>query len=274
MNKLREINSQFTLNFGKALHVTIIMLICIFIVNLFVNLPSLFFPSLYPFTSPLALFFGGILAVYSVTLFLGITWETIKSHLFNSPKFIVTIACVWLYFFGLSVAEFLVSLFPRDLTPYFEQMYKNSTKFFEKAISNQVSGFLSICILAPIVEEILFRGILLRGLLQNVKIKPIYAILFTSLIFGVAHVNPWQLLGAGTLGIVFGFVYYRTKSLWLCIFLHVLNNATSFYMVVKNQTMEQSVTNPTNYLWIGLSFILAILVGWFIYKQTPNIKWN
>lgn len=82
------------------------------------------------------------------------------------------------------------------------------------------------CVLAPICEELLFRGVLLRGLLRNYR--PGVAIAQSALLFGIIHFNPAQSVGAFFIGLVLGWCYYQTRSLGLCICLHGLNNLLAF----------------------------------------------
>ena len=87
------------------------------------------------------------------------------------------------------------------------------------------SSFLLAAIFAPIFEEWLCRGMVLRGLLT--KMKPSWAIVVSALFFAVIHLNPWQALNAFILGVVMGYVYYKTGSLLLTMLIHFVNNATS-----------------------------------------------
>ena len=83
-------------------------------------------------------------------------------------------------------------------------------------------SLLSVSIFAPFFEEWLCRGIVLRGLLQ--KIKPVWAIVVSALFFAVLHMNPWQAIPAFILGLLFGYVYYKTGSLKLTMLMHCVNN--------------------------------------------------
>ena len=87
------------------------------------------------------------------------------------------------------------------------------------------SSFLLAAVFAPIFEEWLCRGMVLRGLLT--KMKPGWAIVVSALFFAVLHMNPWQALNAFIIGVVMGIVYYRTGSLLLTMLIHFVNNATS-----------------------------------------------
>ena len=83
-------------------------------------------------------------------------------------------------------------------------------------------SLLSVSIFAPFFEEWLCRGIVLRGLLQ--KMKPGWAIVVSALFFAVLHMNPWQAIPAFILGLLFGYVYYKTGSLKLTMLMHCVNN--------------------------------------------------
>lgn len=83
-------------------------------------------------------------------------------------------------------------------------------------------SLLSVSVMAPLFEEWLCRGEVLRGLLQ--KMRPGWAIVVSALFFAVIHANPWQAVPAFALGCLFGYVYYKTGSLWLTILMHCANN--------------------------------------------------
>lgn len=84
---------------------------------------------------------------------------------------------------------------------------------------------LSVSVFAPFFEEWLCRGMVLRGLLE--KMSPVWAIVISALVFAFIHMNPWQALPAFILGILFGYVYYRTRSLGLTMLMHCVNNTFS-----------------------------------------------
>ena len=106
-------------------------------------------------------------------------------------------------------------------------MPESVKKMFEEIFfgTNLTDAVISTCIFAPVCEEVLCRGIMLRGMAQH--ISPAKAIIWSSLIFAVIHMNPWQAIPAFVLGCFFGWVYWRTGSLWSTIALHCLNNSTA-----------------------------------------------
>jgi tetratricopeptide (TPR) repeat protein/membrane protease YdiL (CAAX protease family) len=78
------------------------------------------------------------------------------------------------------------------------------------------------CLLPAVSEELFFRGFLGRGLVA--RYGPALGILLTSLLFGVIHINPVRIAVAGVLGIALHAVYLATRSLWIPILVHLVNN--------------------------------------------------
>ncbi len=126
------------------------------------------------------------------------------------------------------------------------------------AMSRNPFGILSIALLAPILEELLFRGAI-QGVLQRALGKPWMAILISSLIFGIVHMNPAQIPFAFLLGMMFGWLYYRTGSLLPGIIGHVLNNsiATVSMIVYGNATIEEQIENSL-IMWVWAAVSIAV----------------
>lgn len=102
-----------------------------------------------------------------------------------------------------------------DLPDYLEQDFLN--------LEHNPIGILVLCIIAPIAEEYLFRGLMMRKMLRW-NISPWYAIIASSIMFGLIHLNPAQIPGPIILGIVMAWMCYRTKSLIPGIIIHITNN--------------------------------------------------
>lgn len=92
------------------------------------------------------------------------------------------------------------------------------------ALGHTLVGAFSIALLAPWVEELLFRGAILRSLRAGTK-SPWRSILLSALIFGLIHINPAQVPFAILAGIAFGWVSVCTRSLLPAIIGHALNNS-------------------------------------------------
>jgi membrane protease YdiL (CAAX protease family) len=110
--------------------------------------------------------------------------------------------------------------------------------------STVVYSFITIVIAAPILEELIFRGIILNGLLKSYS--PLKSIIISSLLFGLVHLNPWQFIGASIIGILTGWVYFKTNKLTLSIIIHMTNNFLAFlgqYFSSRNVNLTKSISS-------------------------------
>ncbi|MDX2051902.1 MAG: CPBP family intramembrane glutamic endopeptidase [Polyangiaceae bacterium] len=81
---------------------------------------------------------------------------------------------------------------------------------------------VSAVLIAPIVEESIFRGFVFSGFIR--RYMPQNAVLLSALGFALVHANPWQFPVALGLGLVLGWVRLGSGSLWPCFFLHAIYN--------------------------------------------------
>lgn len=134
---------------------------------------------------------------------------------------------------------------------------------------------LAIVIVAPVTEEPLFRGLILRGLLARSRTGT--AVLLSAALFGLAHLNPWQFVSAALLGVLFGWWYVRTRSLVPGLIGHALANglvlsATSLPFRVQGfndtQTYAVPVLQPLWFDAIGVA-LTALGLGLF-HRWTPR----
>ncbi len=134
-------------------------------------------------------------------------------------------------------------------------------------------NLLIMSVLAAVGEEIFFRGILMRVLTKwfgNVHI----GIITSTMLFVIIHFQPYKVLPMLLLGLFLGYIYYRTKSLWVPIILHALNNA----IVVVADWSEKSGNEWTIFsddfqfsvLQIIFSIVAFLGIGYMFWKQTND----
>lgn len=87
-----------------------------------------------------------------------------------------------------------------------------------------------VCIIAPVIEEILMRGFVLG--LSEKSLGAIKALLVSSLLFAILHFNMVQTLSAFVCGIILGLLYLKTKSVVCCIIAHCGYNLASYITVI------------------------------------------
>jgi len=146
-----------------------------------------------------------------------------------------------------------------------------------------VVGLVMVVVAAPILEEIIFRGIILDGLLQ--KYSPSKSIFISAFLFGFVHLNPWQFIGALIIGVFSGWVYYKTRKLSLSILIHMLNNFIGFVMM-RTQGSEVNYDEPylemygnqTNFfivvIWGLLITVLAVYLLKTEFNKSKSIEWK
>ena len=96
------------------------------------------------------------------------------------------------------------------------------------AIDFTVNSILLSCIYAPFIEELMYRGFILNGMIK--KYPPHIALFFSSAIFGIMHLSFFQSINAFLIGMIIGYLFIKTKSLYLCIFIHFCNNFIVMYL--------------------------------------------
>jgi membrane protease YdiL (CAAX protease family) len=130
---------------------------------------------------------------------------------------------------------------------------------FERMMSNQLAAFVTVCIVAPLVEEMLFRGILLRSfLLQYTRGR---AFVYSAVLFGFAHLNIYQFAVGFFGGLCLAWLYERTRSLWPCVLSHAAYNGVVTWLWWSEPSHEEIV--PDSWALWALSLPLAFL-GVFI----------
>lgn len=122
----------------------------------------------------------------------------------------------------------------------------------ERMMSNGLASIVTVCIIAPLLEEMLFRGIILRSFLHRYSRRQ--AILASAVLFGLAHLNIHQFAVGVIVGCISGWLYERTRSLWPCILLHGAYNSLAMviYFMLTTQVNDEAWQPPTSF-WITAS---------------------
>lgn len=127
-----------------------------------------------------------------------------------------------------------------------------------------------IAFLAALGEELLFRGVILQLLWDGLKNSHM-AVIISSILFSAMHLQFFGFLPRTILGILFGYVFIWTGSLWIPIILHFLFNGVTVVAAYLYNTGQISIdvetfgTTNNNLIIIG-SFVLSVIFLFFIYK--------
>ncbi len=137
--------------------------------------------------------------------------------------------------------------------------------------------FAMVVILAPVLEEILCRGLLLE--MYRSKYGVALGILISSLIFGVIHGQILLIVNATIIGLVLGTIYVMTSSIWSVMILHAINNALAYTMMhlgVEDTSLRSMIDNNTLYHTIYVIvlalFIFAVYRLWTVVRKLDKAE--
>lgn len=164
----------------------------------------------------------------------------------------------------MEVSNILVHLFPLSAAEL-----EAEAVFF----SDGVVSILALSLVAPFVEEMLFRGIFLRSFLRIYS--PRRAIVLSAIVFGLAHLNIYQFVTASALGVLLGWLYHASGSLWPGIALHSAHNgAVYLYVQAAPENLQGPATDavPMHSGAVLLGAFAALLAGiWMLMKITARL---
>lgn len=132
-------------------------------------------------------------------------------------------------------------------------------ELFASMSSDTVSAILLVCLFAPVVEEMLFRGLILRGFLARYAQWP--AILASAVLFGASHLNIYQFMVGLMIGIPLGWLYARTRSLIPCIALHAGYNISVTWLDLQGAADAPVAWWEGSFAAWGVALALAALSG-------------
>lgn len=128
--------------------------------------------------------------------------------------------------------------------------------FEDFSLGHPVAVFSAIVIVAPIFEEVLFRGVLFR-LFERTSVRLVWTVILTSVLFGVFHLNIVQGLYASVLGLFIALALVYTNTLWVPIIIHFANNLHA-YINGFDSVMDFYANNPI--LSAGISLISVVVL--------------
>lgn len=137
---------------------------------------------------------------------------------------LLAIGCSVLFYFMLD----------KGLDPIFEKIFPSSKENYQQTVqsirSAPIISFIDVCILAPILEELLMRGFLLDGL--SINYGKSIALLVSAMFFAILHFNLAQIIPSFICGVILGLLYFSTGSLFSCILAHMGYNFISYIVMI------------------------------------------
>lgn len=154
------------------------------------------------------------------------------------------------------------------------QRYIDETAQQMVGIMNTPGGYAVICLLAPIAEELVFRGAVLRKLLEWKPERRWLMITLSALLFALAHMNPAQLLHPFLIGLLLGWLYERTGSIVPGIIFHWANNTMAYLLIRIYQDPDITITQifgSQSRVMMAVGFSLLIFLP-ALYQLNQRMK--
>lgn len=197
----------------------------------------------------------------TIFLFLKLRWTPVSPSWMQTRPWIVLTWSVLLALGTIIPSERLVEVLQMEMP---EQMMK----MFEEVMKKPI-GYVVIGILAPFAEEVVFRGAILRKLLGMMDEKRHWvAIVLSALVFGLVHLNVPQGIHAFLIGLLLGWMYYRTRSILPGILFHWVNNSVAFIMF---HIMPQMADGKLIDLFHGNERMVTLSVIFSFFILIPSI---
>jgi len=160
--------------------------------------------------------------------------------------------------FAIVGAIFLYCGILSPITALIPMSESHKEAFLNNGSQTGIITLFQSLIAAPILEELIFRGIILDGLLK--KYSYLKSILISSLLFGLIHLNPSQFVVGLIMGIFTGWIYYKTRIITLSILIHSVGNLASILMryFLISDTMKDSIILG---MYGGLANLIYVVIG-------------
>ena len=168
--------------------------------------------------------------IITLVLFLLFRWAEVSRHWVRTRPWTVLFWCCLAAFGAIIPSTYIQELLP--------ELPSNADDEFDMLMGSSL-GYFVIALGAPLVEELVFRGAVLRALLRW-KSNPWVGIIISSVLFAASHMNPVQMPHAFLVGLLLGWMYYRTDSIVPGVVYHWVNNTVAYvlYQFYPNADIE------------------------------------
>lgn len=163
-------------------------------------------------------------------------------------------------YFTLSSTLFRITIYIPDYTKYiFGNVNTNyNIPLKNQPLWNQIVSITSTCLVLPAAEEFIHRRVILGGLVKKYSIKK--ALIISSFIFAISHVDIQQVVNVLPLGLIDGIIYLRTYSITLSIFSH------GFYNLIVTVLNDYITFNPNELTYV-IVLAIGLVISFFYFKR-------
>jgi membrane protease YdiL (CAAX protease family) len=197
-------------------------------------------------------------SAFSLCLFVKLKWSPVSANWLRSHPWAVLTWAALLSLGSILPSEWIVEKMQVEMSQAQEQLFEQ--------IMGKPIGYLAIGIFAPLVEELVFRGAILRKLLTLFSQRRHWAaIAISALIFGLMHGNLAQGMHAFVIGLLIGWMFYRTGSIIPGVMFHWVNNTVAYVMFNAMPQMADGKLidlfhGDEKMMYMGLAFSLCIFL--------------
>ncbi len=167
----------------------------------------------------------------------------------------------------------LTSVFEVIVLPYFPMpdfLQQMEAGLFEGSIMANLILIIAAGLVAPVVEEFLFRGILQQSIFYRYG-STLPAIVIPAVVFALFHIAYLFYLPALTeliiLALLLGWLMIKTANILIPMLVHALFNLSSFTGLFMSESMESNSLSDLGIPWIVISVLLTF-AGWYYFKNT------
>lgn len=165
---------------------------------------------------------------------------------------------------ALSFSDWLGQLSAKVLPQFLLDVFDTS-KLLATAMTNpleQAAFVVAVVVLAPLAEELLFRGVLVHGLAERLGV--VTTAVISGFIFSAYHLDPVGFLPRFEIGIVLALVVWKCGSLWPVIAAHAANNALATVLMVAHVQDDEVPW----WVRVGCLVVFFASVAWFWSRPT------
>lgn len=160
-------------------------------------------------------------------------WKEFAFKWIGTGKTILWIFMSYLFFLGLSLFLIII-FFNLGIESFGFEKQRSIFEIFGTDPFGIVIAIIIALIVAPIAEEIFFRGFVLQTLAK--RISPFWGVVLTALIFASVHFEFQSIMPLLILSVILNVIFVKTKSIWPGILFHVFNNTISFVVLYLLET--------------------------------------
>lgn len=196
---------------------------------------------------------SGAFSMVTVLVFAATKWAPLSRNYLKTYPWGVFFWCII-----LSLGTIIPSIWLQEQMPELPNWMQGT---LDGLMAHPV-GYLFIGIFAPLAEEVVFRGAILRVLLKRFNFHWV-AIAISALLFALAHLNPAQMPHAFLIGLILGWLYYRTGSILPGVVLHWTNNTVAYvlynlYPAASYMKLVDVFKGSELHVWLALLFSLFL----------------